>query len=150
MGCQRIEEDFFVEAPCHGEILPFTGDRIQIAQYFSHAAVLGSEHALHVVITQRTGPDFYPPGHFLDYIEGLHVARVQVHVEQTGHDFVHGVEGRPHRDALPQTIEQLLRKGAEIAILIRRLAARQFRDQCVAFLLEVFIAGARIHQRDCR
>src|SRR5437588_7666746 len=150
MPRQRIEERLLIEAVRHAEVLFFTRQGMQIAEYLSHAAVLGSKHALHVVITQRTGPDFYPPGHFLDYIEGLRVARVQVHVEQARHDFVDSVEGRPHRDALPQTIEQLLRKRTEIAILIRQLAAGQLGHQRVAFALEIFIAGARIHERHCR
>src|SRR5438270_8446003 len=51
MPRQRIEERLLIEAVRHAEVLSFTCDGIQIAEYLSHAAVLGSKHPLHVVIT---------------------------------------------------------------------------------------------------
>ncbi len=48
---QRLEEGFLVESTCHAEVLEFSRHRIQIAENFSHAAVLSVEYSLHVVIT---------------------------------------------------------------------------------------------------
>ena len=73
------------------------------------------------------------------------------HVEIPGHDFVDRVEWRPHRGPIAQSIEELDGKSAQISTVVQALLTlREFSDNPIAILLEVFIAGARVHERDRR
>ena len=104
------------------------------------------KHALHVFVTEGAGITSGPSRHFLNHVERLLVAAIDVHVEQSGHDLVNGVEGRPHSLALAQAIEEFDREGAQISALQRRLALAEFSHDHVGVVLEVFVAGTGIHQ----
>ncbi len=73
-----------------------------------------------------------------------------IHVEHAGHDLMDCVERRPHAHALAEPIEELVGKRAEISVLVRNLALAKIGDKRVALLFQIFIAGARIHQRHGR
>ena len=133
-------------APSRIEIPLFPGDRIQVAQHLSHAAELGLEHALHVVIAERLRIAGHPTGHLLRDLQRLFITRMDIHVEIAGHDFVDRIKRRPHSFAVPKAIEELDWKRTKITVLQVLLALAEFRDDQIAILLEILIAGARVHQ----
>ena len=147
VGGERIEELLFVEALRDLEIVLLAGHGVEIAEHFAHASEFGAKHALHVFVAERLGIAIDPGRHFLDHVESLLVAAVDVHVEQAGHDFVDGVEGSPDLLALAQAIEEFDRESAQIAALQCGLALAEFGDDGVGVVLEVFIPARGIHQR---
>src|SRR5947209_20027924 len=122
MHGEGIEEPFFIEASGDIEIGTLPGHCVEVAESFAHAAVLGAEDALHVLEAEGLGVEIDPRGHLLHEIESLLVAAVNVHVEQSGHNFVNGVERRPDFLALTEPVEELYREGTEIAALQSVLA----------------------------
>ena len=58
----------------------------------------------------------------------------------SSHDFVEGVERRPHFHAVAQAVEQLGRERTEITVFVLRLALREFSDHQIAVALEFLIA----------
>src|SRR5262249_46931193 len=50
MAGERIEKSTLVEAPRTCQVLAIAGHGIQIREHLAHSAVLGVEHALHVLI----------------------------------------------------------------------------------------------------
>ena len=61
-----------------------------------------------------------------------------------------GVKGSPHSLALAQAVEEFNREGAQISALQRSLALAEFRHDRVGVVLELFVAGAGVHQRTGR
>ena len=101
-----------------------------------------------MVITQRACVPGDPARHFLSDLKRLLVASVDEHVQIAGHDFVNGVEGRPDFFAIAEAIEKFNWKCAQVSAVVQTLLAfAEFGDNGVTILFEVFIAGARVHQR---
>jgi len=149
MRGQRIEEPFLIEALGHVQVIFFSGHGVEVREHFSHAAVLGSEDSLHVVIAERAGVVTNPVRHALGDFERLLICGVDEHIEVAGHDFVDGVERRPHALTITQAIEELDRKRAEVSAVVQAfLTFRQFSDDRVSILFQILIAGARVHERD--
>ncbi len=126
--------------------MALAGHCVEIAEGFTHASVFGAEHTLHMLIAERLGVEIDPGGHPLDDVESLFVAAVHVHVEQSSHHFVDGVERCPDLLAFAQAVKELNRKGAQIAALQRSLALAKAGDDSAGVLPEVFVRSRGIHQ----
>ena len=147
MGGERIEEGFLVETLRDFEIVIFAGNGVEVAEHFSHAAEFSAEHTLHVLVAERTGIACGPASHFLTHVEGLLVVAINVHVEQSSHDFVDGIKRRPDPFALAQAIEELNGKCAQITALHSILALSKLGNDGCPIFLDFFVAGAGIHKR---
>ena len=75
---------------------------------------------------------------------------MQIHVKLPCHDLVDGIERRPNVDAVAQAVEELYRKGAEIAGLEFRLAFCKLHNHDVTVALEFFVARAGERKRASR
>src|SRR5450631_1021402 len=147
MGGERIEELLLVEALRAFEVVLLAGHRVEIAEDFAHASELGAEHALPVFVAEGLSIAIDPGRHFMDHLESLLVAAMLVHVQQTGHDLVDGVEGSPDLLTLAQSVEKLHGEGAQVATLQLGLAFSESGDHGGSVVLQVFISAGGIHQR---
>ena len=64
-----------------------------------------------------------------------------------GHHFMKGVERSPYVHSIAQTVKQLLRERAEIAVFVLRLALSQFGNHEIAVTLKFFVSRAGERQR---
>ena len=131
-------------------MLRVAGDGEEVGQDLVHAAELGLERRLALLLAQPVHAELDPAGHLDQHVEGLRVAAQLVHVEQAGHDLVERVVGRPHALALLQPVEELLGKRGQITRVGARrqslLDLGQLRDHRVGAGLEARVAGRRVHQ----
>ena len=147
---QRIEHRPVVEITREPQVLGVAGDGEEVGQDLVHAAELGLERRLALLLAQPVHAELDPARHLDQHVEGLRVAAQLVHVEQAGHDLVERVVGRPHALALLQPVEELLGKRGQITRVGARrqslLDLGQLRDHRVGAGLEARVAGRRVHQ----
>ena len=91
-----------------------------------------------------------PPGHAFTDSKRVGVAGVEVHVKQTGHDLVVGVEWRPDRLALGEVLEEFGRKGAQVSSSDFLLADVETGDKLIAAAFEIGVSRTRRRQRSGR
>ena len=108
---QRREEDLLGEAVAGAGPAIVAGGGGDVVKNIVHAAEFFVEDVLHVLFGFRCGPGIDPAGHFDDYIEGLIVAGLRLHVVEPGHDFVHGVKRRPDLFALVEPVKYSVGKA---------------------------------------
>ena len=141
---ERIENPGLVEAVREKGVLRITGHRMEVVEELAHPPVLDLQDALHLVVAERVGPPLGPGGHGQEDVQGLLVGAVHVHVQQTGHDLVERVEGRPHRQSLLQPLHELGGKGREPAPAIGLLALPQLGDEGPGLVLQQLVARAAV------
>ena len=109
---QGIVEGSLFEASHSAQVLRSSFDHGQVGEHFAHAAVLNAQHALHVIVAQRSCPACHPPSQLLRGLECLRVASQGVHIEMARYNLVNCVERRPYFLLLAEAIEKLDREGA--------------------------------------
>ena len=138
MPSQRIEKTRLLEELRRIEVLLLAGESVEVRQHLVHAAVLGAQHALALLIADAIEVPADPASDAFGNLQGLLVAGVDVYIDQSSHDLVQRVEGCPHRTARPiaialgQGLELGLGIGAQIAVSVGLLAARQLGHHRVA------------------
>src|SRR5271165_5769259 len=131
MRCQGIKKGLLVEALREVKILAVACYCIKIGEHLAHSTVFHLEDALHLLLAQGIGPTPHPSCHLLQRFQCLLVAGKLVHVKMPCHDLVDGVERCPDVDSVAQAVEELYRKGAQIAVLESYLAFCKFRNHDV-------------------
>ena len=147
---ERVEEALFGETIAHLGELVVACHRGEVVEHFVHAAVLGVENGLHVLLRYRGCPGVGPAGHARSGFQGLFVAANPVHVEQAGHDLMDRIEGHPDLAARVQAVEELDRESAEVPAAKAGLAVGHPGDNGVGFRLDVLVSGGSVHVRTRR
>src|ERR1700753_3832518 len=149
-----------------GELEPagIIGVDVEIGEAFVHAAELGGEHLLNLIVVEG-GEDFFDPGGELDFdVEGGAVSSEAVGVAQSGEELVFDIPGGPEAVEVEAaganlTLAQILEadlavdafcvhERADVAVFLRSLDLLQFGDEVVNPLLEAYVAGGCVHHAD--
>ena len=134
---KRIKKRGLFKKASRAKIPILLGDRRQVDQNFVHAAVLIAQHALALINAESPHELRRPTSHALRDLHGIRVAGVDIHVKQTGHNLVVGVEGRPYRLALREVFKQVLWIGTQVVVSTLCLASQKAGHQLIAARLQV-------------
>ena len=142
----RVHNGVMVEAFCNDEVARIVCDGREVGEDFGHAAKLGLQGALHLVLGDAASTPVGPGGHFLEDLQGLRVVAVLVHVEQAGHDFVQRVPDDGGGAAGLEVVKTGFGESGEITLVAELgLAFCEFRDHGVGFGLDARVAGGGVH-----
>ena len=141
-----IENAVMIEAQGGFEIFGVSRHRVQFGQRFIHAAVFFAEHDLHLLVGKPGVAGFDPVTEFSGHCQRLGVAGIFIHIEQAGENFVQGIIRRPNRTGLLHPVNEGFREGAEVTVGEPGLACGEAGDDRVAFVLELTVTGAGVHE----
>ena len=140
---ERDEDPVVVETPGERAIARLAGHGGELVEEIVHAAVFDVEDPGHLCVVELRGPAAGPVGHPASHLERLAVAAQRVLVEQSRHDLVERVEGRPDPLAREEPVEETLGEGREVPVAQSRLAGGEPFDRSSAARRQRGVPGPR-------